>query len=1031
MSFSHAKSNQKVANPTDMGVINQERILYWLEKRGELLPNASEHDKQQALEQYLANRTASNHHSSKQLNKKIVGQHQATLNAMSGVLSSRAAMQKITSAKKNKAAKVIGQAGFAVSNVKNTVKVLAIMIDFQDLKHSDHGLNSNDTDMYYDEYPITHYNNLLFSQSGFVGPNNNKINSAYQYYQKESGESLLFTGDTFGWITADNDAKYYGSNNNDENDSNVAELVIEAVTKAVAEKQVNLSDFDKTDYFDRDNDGNINEPDGIVDHIMIFHSSIGEESGGGKLGTEAIWSHRFFVFDENNQPISIAGSTTQIFGYTITPLDASPGVVVHEFGHDLGVPDEYDTGNDSVGAPVQAWSVMGSGSWLGNPRGSEPVGFSPYAKEYFQTRYDGNWVNQQKINLVDDLNESHNLVTATNYEQGFNQLKINLPKTEKAFALPFSGTYQYYSNEGHLLNNSLSFTTQISGENPILTMKARWDIEQDYDYVLVNVNDETISGNHTKTTNEFDTNIKNFISGKSSEINNASSPLGWVDLSFDLSNFANQNVKIEIIYVTDTAESGYGFVVDELKITSDNGITFSNGAETLEPVQLNGFSRVTDTVEGSDHFYYVQLRNHSANDSALVNLDYDPGVLLWYRNVDAGNNNVSQHAGEVFIGVVDADQNLIKRNGKIEHTEKQLRDAAFSLYNQTFSANDTARTNNATFNDTQDYSAPLQPESGIKLPKLGLRMEVTAQASDSSTATILLTQKSTRTLVKTQSGLRLRMSIDDKNITNDSTFLWMMGDGTTLTTSSVDHLYKDPGNYEVSVIYSTIDGNKSLAQLITLASPVEGNIEVTLNNTELTFSALISGGLGEYNYRWVFGDGEGVSTQDSGRYNYKNAGNYTVTLTVIDETGEAFVFNKNITVDNPLTSAFTTIKSNLMVNFNSNVSGGSKPYSYAWDFGNSQTSSEEKPELTYTAAGTYNVRLTITDADNKTHTVTNSVTVSAAKTTTVVTGNDSTKTTSSGDSGGAMYCLMLVLFGMLSSRQLFARKLSSKKLDVR
>jgi len=1029
MGFSHANSTLKVVNPTDMGVINQERILYWLEKRGELLPNASEYDKQQALKQYLANRATSDH-STKHLNKKIAGQHQATLNAMSGASLTHAAMQKSTSAKKYTASKVLAQAGFATSNVKNTVKVLAIMIDFQDLKHSDHGLNSNDTDMYYDEYPITHYNNLLFSPSGFVGPNNNKINSAYQYYQNESGESLSFTGDTFGWITADNDAKYYGSNNNDENDSNVAELVIEAVTKAVAEKNVNLSDFDKTDYFDRDNDGNINEPDGIVDHIMIFHSSIGEESGGGKLGTEAIWSHRFFVFDENDQPISIAGSTTQIFGYTITPLDASPGVVVHEFGHDLGVPDEYDTGNDSIGAPVQGWSVMGSGSWLGNPRGSKPAGFSPYAKEYFQTRYDGNWVNQQEIDLVDDLNESHNLVTATNYDQGINQLKINLPKIEKPFASPFSGTYQYYSNEGHLLNNSLHFTTQISGENPILTMKARWDIEQDYDYVLVKVNNETISGNHTKITNEFYTNIKNFISGKSSEINSASSPLCWVDLRFNLSNFANQNVKIEIIYVTDTAESGYGFVADDIKITSDKDITFSNGAETLEPVQLNGFSRITNSVEGSDHYYYVQLRNHSINDSALVNLDYDPGVLLWYRNIDAGNNNVSQHAGDVFIGVVDADQNLIKRNGNIGHTEKQLRDAAFSLYSQTFSANDTARANNAIFNDNLDYSAPLQPESGIKLPKFGLRMEVTAQALDSSTATVLLTQQSTRKFVKKQEGLRLRISIDDDNITNDSTFVWMMGDGTTLTTRSVNHLYKNSGDYEVSVVYSTIDGSKSLTQLVTLASPVEGNIDVTLNNTELTFSARISGGLGEYNYRWIFGDGEGVSTQNSGRYNYKNAGNYTVTLTVIDETGESFVFNKNISVDNPLTSAYTAIKNNLVVNFNSKVSGGSKPYSYAWDFGNSQTSSEENPEITYTVAGTFNVRLTVTDADNKTHAVTNSVTVSAAKTTPVVTGNDSTiTTTSSGDSGGAMHWLILVLIGVLSNNQLRCRKFSSRKLN--
>ena len=36
---------------------------------------------------------------------------------------------------------------------------------------------------------------------------------------------------------------------------------------------LNLTEYDKTDLFDFDGDGNVNEPDGIIDHIMLFHSS--------------------------------------------------------------------------------------------------------------------------------------------------------------------------------------------------------------------------------------------------------------------------------------------------------------------------------------------------------------------------------------------------------------------------------------------------------------------------------------------------------------------------------------------------------------------------------------------------------------------------------------------------------------------------------------------------------------------------------------------------------------------------------------
>ena len=47
--------------------------------------------------------------------------------------------------------------------------------------------------------------------------------------------------------------------------------------------------------------------------------------------------------------------------------------------------------------------------------------------------------------------------------------------------------------------------------------------------------------------------------------------------------------------------------------------------------------------------------------------------------------------------------------------------------------------------------------------------------------------------------------------------------------------------------------------------------------------------------------------------------------------------------------------------FSSNVSGGDMPYTYLWDFGDGATSTAENPTHTYTATGTYDVVLTVTD----------------------------------------------------------------------
>ena len=996
---SFAAKSLNTAAPTDIAITNQSKILYWLEQRGELASNATEAEKQQALKTFLGNKTAKPVKLLGEMGKKVAQAKQKMLTQTHYPLQQANDASLLTANKRSAAKPATSQ-----------VKVLAILIDFPNLKYDNNGLTASDTDMYYSDYSAEHYQGLLFAENGYEGPSGQTLMSAYQYFQKESGQSFAFTGNVQGWFTADNNAEYYGGNDPDNNDSdkNVPALVLEAVTKAVA-NGLDLSEYDQSDFFDLDGDGNINEPDGIIDHVMIIHASIGEEAGGGSLAEDAIWSHRFYVFDENQEPVAVPDSNIKLFGYTVTPIDAAVGVIVHEFGHDLGVDDEYDSDNGAFGSPVANWSLMASGSWLGVPAGTKPSGLSPLVRDIFQTKYQGNWINQTNINLADLSEQNIDLVTSVNHQGGVNQVKINLPPEQIDFALPYTGEYQYYSNYGNMLNNSLSFNVDLPAGTSTLTMKARWDIEVDYDYVQVLVNDTAIVGNYTKTTNPFYANLGPFITDKSSALAGAEGDLAWVDLSFDLSAYENQTVTIKMVYVTDQAVGGYGFVADDIRISNNNNDILFYGGETTNEVILAGFSRVSSKVDSKPHSYYIQLRNHSDIDVGLASANYDAGMLLWYRNDNVTDNKVNTHPGKVFIGVVDADQDPIKQGSSFAGTYTQVRDAAFSLYDQSAITGDEQLTANTRFDDRLDYSASYQPESGIILPKLGLTVEVISQASDSATATISVVKNELSYIVADHDGLTVSFSVTDENTTADTVFTWQMGDGTELVGSTITHTYTQSDSYTVTVNYQTTSGTKNLSYDLLVGTKITGDISAEKTGKTVNFSANLTGGLGSLVYRWDFGDNSDIEqkTTNTVNHTYEQAGDYTVTLSVVDDTLQTYSFTYAVSIDNALTTSFSYKTTDLAVKFTSTTSGGDENYTYLWDFGDGTSSSEANPSHTYSSAGSYTVKLTVTDGNNGR--------VESTKTLSVSKPTIYTPPTSSKSSGGGS-----ISFGLLALALIFS-----------
>lgn len=641
-------------------------------------------------------------------------------------------------------------------------KALVILIEFPDLPHNT--LKPEDTDMYYKDYTKEHYNDMIFGENGCEGPNGEKLTSLKQYYSEQSGKSYDIDGNVVGWYTAKHPAAYYGADSGSNHNVKIAELIKEALEDAA--QDVDLSKYDLKDSYDLNGDGNLNEPDGIIDHLMVIHSGMGQEAGGGSIGDDSIWSHSSKIYDTQDGaavPWKIPGTEMSAYPYTVMPEDGASGVFCHEFGHDLGLPDEYDTEYTGQGEPIAYWSIMSSGSWAGTIPGAEPTGFSPYAKEYFQKRYGGNWFHGTTVDY-DDLNKfgtQYTLDAASKKGSHNNFVKIALPNKSTVITTPYSGDTSYYSGQGNNLNNSMITDVDLSDVTTSaavsLDFKASYDIEKDWDYASVGVklNDEkewiNLSGNLTTDSDPNSQNPGNGITGKSN---------GWVDAKFDLSEYVGKKFKLRINYWTDVAAEMSGLFVDDISIKVDKDKILFDDSEGDSKFEMKGFTQ-NDGKKLSEHYYLLEMRNYYGSDKGLQHIkrnndymSYKPGLLVWYVDGLYNDNWTGKHPGNGFLSIVDSDQKLLKwSDNSVASTKFQMHDASFSYYpdvplnidystgSKKMSLKDYNILSTPVFKDSKNYESSGLPDAGVELPDYGITVNLQTQALDSSRATIRVSAK--------------------------------------------------------------------------------------------------------------------------------------------------------------------------------------------------------------------------------------------------------------------------------------------------
>ena len=227
--------------------------------------------------------------------------------------------------------------------------------------------------------------------------------SLASYYSEQSGLGLDLVGTVApSWYTMSEDMAYYGDNY----EENIEQMVVEAVQAADAD--VDFSQYDL--------DG-----DGVVDELLVVHAGEPDENGGGN-GAD-IWSHYYSI-----DPISVDG--VEVIDYETVSESSPTGIIVHEFGHSLGLPDLYDTVTDDGSSKGTAeWSIMGYGGYT-----SPPSSFDPWSKKYL------GWATNTVYQEITS-NGYYTILQDSSSENGI-----------KYFAVPISSTEEFLIENRHKEN---------------------------------------------------------------------------------------------------------------------------------------------------------------------------------------------------------------------------------------------------------------------------------------------------------------------------------------------------------------------------------------------------------------------------------------------------------------------------------------------------------------------------------------------------------------------------------------------------
>ncbi|MCX4609146.1 immune inhibitor A domain-containing protein [Streptomyces mirabilis] len=666
---------------------------------------------------------------------------------------------------------------------EKTDKIFTILVEFGDQVDSRYGgtagplhnqiaapdRTKDNSTAWQADYNQAHFQDLYFG----TGKNTESLK---KYYEKQSSGRYSVDGEVTDWVKVPYNEARYGSN---KASTGAWYAVQDGVTAWVADQKAagrsdadikaDLAKYDQWDRYDYDGDGNFNEPDGYIDHFQIVHAGEDESAGGGAQGEDAIWAHRWYAFGTDAGATGPAGNKlggaaigdTGIWvgDYTIQPENGGLGVYAHEYGHDLGLPDEYDTTNSAENS-TGFWTLMSSGSWLGTGRNA--IGDLPGDMNAWDKLQLG-WLNYDTAKAA--TKSKHKLGVAEYNTKNKQALVVSLP--DKAvtteIVAPAQGSTQWWSGSGNDLKNTLTRSVDLTGKSSAaLTLDGWYDIEADYDYLYTEVSTD---GGANWTA------IDGTVDGQPIPRDGSGKPAltGTVDaykkLAFPLGAYAGQKIDLRFRYQSDGGVALKGFAADEISVTADGSALFSDNAETADAAwTAAGFSRVgASFTDDYPQYYIAENRQYVSYDKTLKtgpynfgfsttrpswveHYPYQNGLLIWKWDTSQKDNNVSAHAGSGLILPVDSHSTALKwSDGTLMRSRIQSYDSPFSLYRTdglTLHSADVAtkipsKPGVPVFNDhTSTYYDTTAPTAGVKITDTNTKIRIAKEARDGSTISL-------------------------------------------------------------------------------------------------------------------------------------------------------------------------------------------------------------------------------------------------------------------------------------------------------
>ncbi len=615
--------------------------------------------------------------------------------------------------------------------------------------------SKDNTTVWQADYDRQHYQDMYFDDS-------DGAESVKTYYETQSSGQYTVDGTVSDWVKVPYNEARYGR---DDTSKTTWNLIQDSITAWVADQKADgktdaeikeaIASYDEYDRYDFDGDGNFNESDGYVDHFQIVHAGGDEADGDPQQGEDAIWSHRWYAFytdqgltgpQQNKLGGTQVGDTGIWVGdYTVQPENGGLSVFAHEYGHDLGLPDDYDTsgGGDNNS---EYWTLMAQSRLNGKdePLGTRPGDLGAWNKLQLGW-FDYEAVQAGAKKTLDLGPQEYN----TSKAQG---AVVVLPKKNVTVdnGAPASGEKQFWSGMGDDLTHSMTTDLALTGKSDAtMTAKVRYSIEEGYDYAYLQVSDD---GGETWTALDGTLDGEPLAKDASGTPTFSGEHPAWGDLVVPMSSVAGKDVKFRALYRTDGGVAEKGLFLDDIKVVADGATVLEDGAEADGSWTHDGFSAIGATTEKAyDQYYLAGHRSHVGYDKYLAtgpynfgfnntkpdwveHYKYGHGLLVSYWDTSQADNNTSRHPGEGRNMILDANPAPITNvaTGAPWRARIQMYDAPFSLHT---ADSMTLHTNGRSsyirgqdaepvFDDTKKYWYSRLPNHGVKLPGVGVRIQV-------------------------------------------------------------------------------------------------------------------------------------------------------------------------------------------------------------------------------------------------------------------------------------------------------------------